>query len=65
MITLFESAPTLDLSGSSTPPTDMIPTLNETGGGDGDKFWKIVNGPAGLGPLVLGALVRQEGWKSD
>ena len=65
MVTLFESDPTLDLSGSSVPPADKTPTLNETGGGDGDKFWKIVNGPAGLGPLVLGNSVRQESWNSD
>lgn len=64
MVTLYDLDPSLDLSGSSTPPADIVPTLNETGGGDGDKFWKIVNGPAGLGPLVLGTSVRQESWQN-
>lgn len=65
MLTIYESDAGLDLSGNSIPPIDIIPTLNETGGGDGDKFWKIIRGPAGLGPLVLGTSVRQESWQND
>lgn len=63
MIGLREVQPVLDVQGDSSPPDVPTETANETGGGDGDKFWKLVRGLGGLGPTVLGQSVQQWDWQ--
>ena len=52
--------PTLELggSGSYTPPP--VETLNETGGADGDRFWRLVSGPDGLGRRTVEQVLEDD-----
>ncbi|MBP9738636.1 hypothetical protein KBD20_03025 [Candidatus Saccharibacteria bacterium] len=50
---VLERTPHLELRGSGALPPPPSETQNETGGPDGDRFWRIVRGPDGLGALTI------------
>lgn len=60
MISVLERTPPMLLDGDGVVPPPPVETLNETGGPEGDRFWRIVRGPDGLGALSLEQALRHD-----